>query len=103
MAVTDADGKPFFKLRYSPYGVPWLLRLSDYNGDGAVTGGDGDAFDEVYAAFHPRLFNFLARLSRRRDIADDLVEEAWLRVVAHAHRLRDDTRLAPWLRDGPAI
>lgn len=58
---------------------------------------DGDAFDQVYATFNPRLFNFLARLSRRRDVAEDLVEEAWLRVVANAPRLRDDTRLAPWL------
>ena len=58
---------------------------------------DGEAFDQVYAAFNPRLFNFLARLSRRRDVAEDLLEETWLRVVAHAPRLRDDTRLAPWL------
>jgi RNA polymerase sigma-70 factor (ECF subfamily) len=58
---------------------------------------DTDAFDQLYAAFHPRLFNFLARLSRRRDVAEDLVEETWLRVVTHLHRLRDDTRLAPWL------
>ncbi len=58
---------------------------------------DGDAFDRVYEAFNPRLFNFLARLSRRRDVAEDLLEETWLRVVAHAPRLRDDTRLAPWL------
>ena len=58
---------------------------------------DGDAFDEVYAAFNARLFNFLARLSRRRDVAEDLLEETWLRVVAAAPRLRDDTRLAPWL------
>jgi RNA polymerase sigma factor (sigma-70 family) len=57
----------------------------------------GDAFDELYAAYHPRLFNFLARLTRRRDVAEELVEEVWLRVVAHAPRLRDDTRLAPWL------
>ncbi|HEX5109772.1 MAG TPA: RNA polymerase sigma factor [Vicinamibacterales bacterium] len=59
--------------------------------------GEGDAFDQVFAAFNPRLFNFLARLSRRRDIAEDLLEETWLRVVAHAPRLHDDTRLAPWL------
>jgi RNA polymerase sigma factor (sigma-70 family) len=58
---------------------------------------DGDAFDQLFAAFNPRLFNFLARLSRRRDVAEDLLEETWLRVVAHAPRLRDDTRLAPWL------
>src|SRR5215212_134620 len=59
--------------------------------------GDGDAFDEIYAAFHPRLFNFLARLSRRREVAEDLLEETWLRVVTHAPRLRDDTQLAAWL------
>lgn len=59
--------------------------------------GDGDAFDSLYATFNPRLFNFLARLSRRRDVAEELLEETWLRVVAHAPRLRDDTRLAPWL------
>jgi RNA polymerase sigma-70 factor (ECF subfamily) len=58
---------------------------------------EGDAFDEVYAAYHARLFNFLARLCRRREVAEDLVEETWLRVVANAPRLRDDTRLAPWL------
>ncbi len=58
---------------------------------------DGDAFDELYAAYHPRLFNFLARLTRRRNTAEELVEELWLRVVSAAPRLRDDTRLAPWL------
>ena len=58
---------------------------------------DGDAFDEIYREYHARLFNFLARLLRRRDVAEDLVEEMWLRVVANLPRLRDDTRLAPWL------
>jgi RNA polymerase sigma factor (sigma-70 family) len=58
---------------------------------------DGDAFDQVYAAYSGRLFNFLARLTRRHEIAEDLAEELWLRVVANASRLRDDTQLAPWL------
>ena len=59
--------------------------------------GDADAFDAVYAAFNTRLFTFLIRLSRRRDVAEDLLEETWLRLVKHARRLRVDTRLAPWL------
>src|SRR4051812_30339570 len=59
--------------------------------------GDADAFDEVHAAFNSRLFNFLARLSRRRDVAEDLLEETWLRFVARAPRLRADTQLAPFL------
>ena len=59
--------------------------------------GDPDAFDDVYAAFNTRLFTFLVRLSRRRDVAEDLLEETWLRLVKHARRLRADTRLGPWL------
>ena len=59
--------------------------------------GDPAAFDQVYAAYQARLFNFLARLSRRRDVAEDLAEETWLRLVSRSSRLRDDTRLAPWL------
>ncbi len=59
--------------------------------------GDADAFDEVHQAFNTRLFNFLARLSNRRDVAEDLLEETWLRFVRHANRLRPDTQLAAWL------
>jgi hypothetical protein len=40
--------------------------------------GDGDAFDEIHDAFNVRLFTFLARLSNRRDVAEDLLEETWL-------------------------
>lgn len=59
--------------------------------------GDTAAFDEVHAQLNARLFSFLLRLSRRRDVAEDLLEETWLRLVTHAKRLRPDTRLAPWL------
>jgi RNA polymerase sigma-70 factor (ECF subfamily) len=59
--------------------------------------GDAAAFEAVYVAYRPRLFSFLARLSRRRDIAEDLLHETWLRLVANAPRLADDTSLAAWL------
>jgi RNA polymerase sigma-70 factor (ECF subfamily) len=58
---------------------------------------DSAAFDEVHAAFNGRLFNFLARLSRRREVAEDLLDETWLRFVDRAHKLRPDTRLGPFL------
>lgn len=59
--------------------------------------GDAAAFDEAYRLFNTRLLTFLVRLSHRRDVAEDLVEETWLRLVAQAGRLRPDTRLAAWL------
>jgi RNA polymerase sigma-70 factor (ECF subfamily) len=64
---------------------------------GRLREGDATAFDAVYEEFHARLYNFLARLCRRRDVAEDLLEETWLRFVTHASRLRPDTCLAPWL------
>ena len=62
-----------------------------------VRDGDAAAFDVVHAAFNSRLFGFLARLARSTDVAEDLVEETWLRFVRHAARLDADTRLGPWL------
>ncbi len=59
--------------------------------------GDTSAFDQVYDAWRPRIFAFLVRLARNRDLADDLLEEAWLRLVKNARRLAPDTRLGPWL------
>jgi len=59
--------------------------------------GDATAFDLVHAEFNVRLFTFLLRLSRRRDVAEDLVEDTWLRLVRYAPRLLPDTRLGPWL------
>jgi RNA polymerase sigma-70 factor (ECF subfamily) len=59
--------------------------------------GDPAAFEAVYEAYRLRLFSFLVRLSRRRDVAEDLLEETWLRLVARASTLAEDGRLGPWL------
>jgi len=59
--------------------------------------GSEAAFDVVYDAYRARLFSFLVRLSRSRDQAEDLLEETWLRLVAFAPRLAEDTHLGPWL------
>jgi|SRR5688572_3076049 len=64
---------------------------------GRLKAGGTAAFDAVYAIYHARLFTFLVRLTRNRDRASDLLEETWLRLVTHAHRLQPDTRLGPWL------
>jgi RNA polymerase sigma-70 factor (ECF subfamily) len=64
---------------------------------GRLRAGDADAFDIVYDAFRARLYSFLVRLSRRRDVAEDLLEETWLRFVKHARRLHPETELGAWL------
>ena len=59
--------------------------------------GEVAAFDEAYARYHGRLFAFLARMTGRRDLAEDLLQETWLRLASHGLDLRRDTRLEAWL------
>ncbi len=46
--------------------------------------GDHDAFDAIYDRHRARLFSFLARLSRDRTIAEDLMQETFLRLARSA-------------------
>ncbi len=65
-----------------------------------VTGlgrGDTAAFDAAYDAYRARLFGFLLRLTRERALAEELVQETFVRLAQHARRLRADTRLGAWL------
>lgn len=62
-----------------------------------LRGGDTRAFDTVYDAYRSRVFAFLLRLTHRREVADDLLEQVWVRLVAHARRLAPDTRIDAWL------
>ena len=64
---------------------------------GRLRAGDAAAFGVVHGEFNSRLLNFLSRLCSRRDLAEDLLEETWLRLLTHRSRLSEDTRLGPWL------
>ena len=59
--------------------------------------GDATAFDAVYDSLNAQVFIFLARLAGSRELAEDLAEETWLRLVAHAPRLAADTHIDRWL------
>ncbi len=59
--------------------------------------GETGAFDRVYSTYHGRIFSFLLRLSGRRDTAEDLAQETWLKLAKAAPGLREDTTLAPFL------
>lgn len=66
----------------------WLAELRD---------GDEAAFRQIYRAYRPRLYTFLCRLSGRADVAEDLLQEVWLRLAAHPPEPRTGLTLAPWL------
>jgi RNA polymerase sigma factor (sigma-70 family) len=62
-----------------------------------LRGGDITAFDYIYDVFNHRLLSFLTRMARNRSVAEDLLEETWLRLISGGEDLHADTRLGPWL------
>lgn len=59
--------------------------------------GDAAAFDQAYSLYRTRIYSFLHRLAGRRDLAEDLFQETWLKLARSAMGLREDTELGAWL------
>lgn len=59
--------------------------------------GDATAFDALYEYYRPRIFSFLVRITRVRNLSEDLTQETFLRLASHAPQLAPDTNLKAWL------
>lgn len=59
--------------------------------------GDPRALAAVYARYRGRLFGFLLRMARDATLAEDLLQETWLRVAAAAPGLAADSDLTAWV------
>jgi len=74
-----------------------LAALAEVDWVAGLRRGETAAFDAVFAAYRRRLYAYLVRMTRRRDVAEDLLQETFLRLAQHAKRLAEDTRLGAWL------
>lgn len=64
----------------------------------ATAGGDRSAFAQLYALSSPRLFGVVLRIVRRRDLAEDVLQEAYLRIWDHATDYRPERgAAAAWM------
>jgi RNA polymerase sigma-70 factor (ECF subfamily) len=59
--------------------------------------GDGDAFTELVRRYRERLLNFVDRMIHDRDRAEDLVQEAFLRVFRHIGRYDPARKFSTWI------
>lgn len=64
---------------------------------GLARAGDATAFAGLFAAYHGPLTNYLYRLVRDRDAADDLVQDTFLRAYRALGRTDADLPFRPWL------
>ena len=59
--------------------------------------GERGAFDDLIARWHEPLWRYLRRLSGNDDAAKDLSQDTWIRVFRGIARLREPSKLRPWL------
>lgn len=59
--------------------------------------GEAGAFEAAYGRYRARVHAFLLRLARDAGVAEDLLQETWLRLARSATRLDGQTDLAAWL------
>lgn len=59
--------------------------------------GERAAFDELIRRWHDPLWKYARRLTGDDDAANEAVQDAWLRVLRGIAKLREPSKLRPWL------
>jgi RNA polymerase sigma-70 factor, ECF subfamily len=62
-----------------------------------VRQGDAGSFDELLRRYRMPLVKYFCRMVRDQALAEDLAQEAFLRVYKARHRYRPDARFTTWL------
>ncbi|MDP1825087.1 MAG: RNA polymerase sigma factor [Archangium sp.] len=58
---------------------------------------DTAAFEVLYDRYETRLSSFAARMVGRGSVADDVLQETWIRVLKHVREWRPEAPLRTWL------
>ena len=74
-----------------------LSELSDGELVAEHLAGHPVAFSELYDRYRERLVHFIARKTGDRDRAEDLVQEAFIRVTRHLHRFDQNKKFSTWI------
>jgi RNA polymerase sigma-70 factor (ECF subfamily) len=62
-----------------------------------VVAGDRDAFRDLYIAYHRRLARFLTRVTRRYELAEEIINDTMWVVWRRAGKFRGDSRVSTWI------
>jgi RNA polymerase sigma-70 factor, ECF subfamily len=59
--------------------------------------GDFDAFEQLFERHRLLVYRFAYQMTQRRDDAEDMVQEAFVRAYQNLHRYRDEAKFTTWL------
>lgn len=63
----------------------------------AVKNGDLQQVSVLFDRYHKRIFNFLARMTMDRDLAEDLTQNVFLRIIKYRGSYREGMRFQSWI------
>lgn len=91
---------PLVRERQRTIGAPQqtsFAGLDDAKVVQAFLDGDARAFTELVLRYQTRLLNFIYRTIGDRERAEDLVQEAFVRVHRHLHRFDQNRKFSTWI------
>ena len=59
--------------------------------------GEMAAFDELVARWHAPIWQYVRRMADRNELADELIQETWLRVLRGITNLQEPAKIVPWM------
>lgn len=62
-----------------------------------IADGDRKAFEELYNLYHRRLARFLTRLTKRYDVAEEVINDTFYVVWRKAREFRGDSQPSTWI------
>jgi RNA polymerase sigma-70 factor (ECF subfamily) len=62
-----------------------------------IANGDRKAFEELYGLYHRRLARFLTRLTKRYDVAEEVINDTFYIVWRKAGDFRGDSQPSTWI------
>jgi RNA polymerase sigma-70 factor (ECF subfamily) len=84
-------------LEYGASGRVGLSQASDQVLVIRAREGDYDAFEELFGRYRTLVYRFAYQMTSRRDDAEDMVQEAFVRAYQNLHRYRDEAKFTTWL------
>ena len=63
----------------------------------AVKNGELQQATLLFERYHKRIFNFLARMTMDRDLAEDLTQNVFLRLIKYRTSYREGNRFQSWI------
>lgn len=63
----------------------------------AVKNGDLQQAALLFDRYHKRIFNFLARMTMDRDVAEDLTQNVFLRMIRYRSSYREGAKFQSWI------